>query len=266
MLPLSEIALVFGASFAAIMACMLALWLVSIPLRDVSIVDIFWGPGFAVVAWVSFALADGSPQRKWLVAILTTIWAARLGFYLLWRKFGEGEDPRYTRLIEHLAPRNRHVIGLTRVFGLQGVLMWVVAFPVMFAQTIREPASLGIAALAGAALWLVGFAFESIGDWQMARFKADPENSGEVMDRGLWRYTRHPNYFGDVCVWFGLFLIACDSPWGILTIVGPIMMTYFLLKVTGKALLERRMSRKKPNYAAYIARTSGFVPWFPKRG
>lgn len=257
-----ELALVLAASAGAILLSMLALWLLSIPLRDASIVDIFWAPGFAVAAWVSFALSSGTSARKWLLAILTTIWAARLGLYLLWRKRGHGEDPRYTRMIEHLGAAKRHRITLTRVFLLQGVVMWAVALPVMAGQVWREP--LGVFAYLGAAIWLIGFVFEAVGDWQMARFKADPANKGKVMDRGLWRYTRHPNYFGDACIWVGLWLIACDHPPGFVLIVSPALMTYFLVAVTGKALLERRLTRKNPDYAAYIARTSGFFPLPPK--
>ena len=258
-----ELALVLAANAGVLLACMLALWLLSIPLKDASIVDIFWGPGFAVAAWVSFALAGGAPARKWLVAILTTVWALRLGFYLMWRKRGEGEDPRYTALINHLGPERRHWTTLTRVFLLQGVVMWIVALPVMAAEVWREP--LGAFAYLGAALWLAGFLFETIGDRQMARFKSDPANRGKVMDRGLWRYTRHPNYFGDACVWFGLWLIACDHPLGFATVIAPVLMTYFLVKVTGKSLLERRLKRAKPDYAAYVARTSGFFPLPPRR-
>lgn len=259
----AELALVAGAGAAAIFAAMLLLWLLSIPLKDASIVDIFWGPGFAVAAWVAFAFANGSPARKWLVVALTTIWALRLGLYLLWRKRGHGEDPRYTALINHLGPEKRHRTTLMRVFLLQGVVMWVVALPVMAAQIWREP--LGPLAYIGAALWLVGFLFEAVGDGQMTRFKADPANKGKVMDRGLWRWTRHPNYFGDACVWFGLWLVACDHPLGLALVISPLLMTYFLVKVTGKALLERRLKRANPAYADYIARTSGFFPLPPRR-
>ena len=258
-----EIAQVLAACAGAILASMLALWLLSIPLRDASIVDIFWGPGFAVAAWVSFALAGGDPARRWLVAILTTIWALRLGLYLLWRKRGHGEDPRYTALIDHLGAEKRHWTTLTRVFLLQGAVMWVVALPVMVAQVWREP--IGVFAYLGTGLWLAGFLFEAAGDWQMTRFKADPANRGKVMDRGLWRYTRHPNYFGDACVWFGLWLVACDHALGFATVLSPLLMTYFLVAVTGKALLERRLKRANPEYAAYIAKTSGFFPLPPKR-
>jgi steroid 5-alpha reductase family enzyme len=134
-----ELALIAGAGAGAIIAAMLLLWLLSIPMKDASIVDIFWGPGFALAAWVSFALAGGDAARKWLVVALTTIWALRLGLYLLWRKRGHGEDPRYTALINHLGPEKRHRTTLTRVFLLQGVIMWLVALPVMAAPAWREP-------------------------------------------------------------------------------------------------------------------------------
>lgn len=259
-----EIVLVLSLCFVAVFACMLALWALSIPLKDVSIVDVFWGPGFAVAAWVAAIVSGGDPVHKWVIVALTTVWAVRLGFYLTWRKWGEGEDPRYTALIDHLGPENRIWTGLVRVFITQGVIMWLVALPVMLGQVWREPVGLGVLAWIGVALWLVGFLFESIGDWQMVRFKADPSNAGKVMDRGLWRYTRHPNYFGDACVWFGLWMIASDNPWGLLTVISPILMTYFLLRVTGKSLLERRLKRSRPEYVDYVNRTSGFIPWFPK--
>jgi steroid 5-alpha reductase family enzyme len=259
-----EFAIALAASAGGIAVCMLLLWLISIPLRDVSIVDIFWGPGFAVAAWAAFAFVDGAGPHGWVAAVLTTIWALRLGAYLVWRKRGHGEDPRYTAFINHLGAERRHWTGLTRVFGMQAAIMWVVAWPVVVAQVWSTPADLGPAAWAGIAIWTLGFLFESVGDWQLVRFRADPANAGKVMDRGLWRYTRHPNYFGDACVWWGLFLLACDNPWGLVTILSPVLMTFFLVKRTGKALLERRLKRSRPDYEDYIRRTSGFIPWPPR--
>ena len=260
----ADVGIALAAAAIAIAVCMLLLWLVSIPLRDVSIVDIFWGPGFAVAAWAAFAAVPGDALHGWVSATLTTIWALRLGLYLGWRKRGHGEDPRYTAFINHLGAERRHWIGLTRIFGTQAAIMWVVAWPVIFVQAWPGSAALGVAAWTGIALWTLGFLFEAVGDWQLTRFRADPANQGRVMDRGLWRYTRHPNYFGDACVWWGLFLIACDTPWGLVTIVSPVVITSLLVTRTGKALLERRLKRSKPGYADYIRRTSGFVPWPPK--
>lgn len=260
----ADVAIALGAAAAAIAVCMLILWLVSIPLRDVSIVDIFWGPGFAVAAWAAFASTPGETPHRWAALALVSIWSLRLGLYLWWRKRGHGEDPRYTAFVDHLGPERRHWTGLTRVFGLQAVIMWVVAWPVVFVQAWAVPSALGPVAWAGIGVWTLGFLFESVGDWQLTRFRADPANAGKVMDRGLWRYTRHPNYFGDACVWWGLFLIACDNLWGLLTVASPVLMTFFLVRRTGKALLERRLTRSKPGYRDYIRRTSGFVPWWPK--
>ena len=234
-------------SCGAVLAGMLALWLVSIRLNDASIVDIFWGPGFVVVAVVSYAVTNGAPGRSALVLGLVALWGLRLGAYLLWRKRGKGEDPRYTALVEHLKPMPRHRVTLTRVFLLQAGILWLVSLPIPLAMAIREPAALGLPAYLGLALFALGFSFEAIGDWQLARFKADPANAGKIMDRGLWRYTRHPNYFGDSCVWFGLWLVASDHWLGLFAVVSPLAMTWFLVAVTGKKLLERRLKRAGRN-------------------
>ena len=256
------------ATAAAVLGCVLILWVISIRISDMSIIDIFWGPGFAVVAIVGFVLsadADaGSGTRRILATVLTVAWAVRLGAYLWWRNHGKGEDPRYTAAFRNRIQHNLHWHTLTRVFLLQGLLIWLISMPVQLAQYLTRPSTLGIPAALGTLLWLIGFLFEAISDSQLARFKADPANRGHVMDRGLWRYTRHPNYFGNACLWWGLWLIACDHWVGLLTVFAPVLMTHFLLNVTGKALLERRMSRSRPEYVAYIARTSGFFPWPPK--
>ncbi|MBM3666254.1 MAG: DUF1295 domain-containing protein [Actinobacteria bacterium] len=247
-----------------VLALMTALWAPSVALRDSSIVDIFWGSGFVVIAWVGFALGEGSHDRSLLLAALVTVWGLRLSIHLAVRNLGKGEDPRYTRM------RRRHgdrwpLRSLFVVFWLQGALMWVVSLPVQVAMSDPTPAGLGALDYAGAALWLVGFAFESIGDRQLARFKADPANRGEVMDRGLWRYTRHPNYFGDFCVWWGIWLVALASGGAWWTVVGPVVMSLLLIRVSGAALLERSLSDSRPGYADYVARTSGFIPMPPRR-
>lgn len=257
-----------AATAGVIAACMLLLWLLSVRLNDMSIVDIFWGPGFGVVAVTTYLLsADaGMPARRMLVTALTIAWAVRLGIHLYVRNHGKGEDPRYTAAFRAPGARNVHLRSLLRVYLLQGALIWLISMPVQLAEYQREPTSLGLGALAGSALWLIGFLFEAVSDWQLARFKADPANRGRIMDRGLWRYTRHPNYFGNACLWWGLFLIACDSWTGLFTLFAPALMTYFLVNVTGKRLLESRMSQARPEYAAYIRRTSGFLPWPPRQG
>jgi steroid 5-alpha reductase family enzyme len=253
-----------GTNLLLVMTLMTGLWLISIVLKDVSFIDSFWAYGMVIVAATSYGLADGVPQRQQLLLVLTAIWGLRLGTYLFLRWRREGADRRYVALLSK-APGNPHVFSLTKVFLLQGVLLWLVTLPVQLGQLAQAPAVLGPLAYAGAALALVGIAFESIGDWQLARFKADPANAGQVMDRGLWRYTRHPNYFGDACVWWGLYLIAAETALGRWTIISPLFLTFILIKWSGAALLERRLKRSRPGYEDYVARTSGFIPWPPKK-
>ena len=253
------------ASAGAIAALMLATWLLSLALRDASIVDLVWGLGFVLVAWVAFAVGEGSEARRTLVVLLTTLWGLRLAAYLAWRNIGSGEDYRYE------AMRRRHgdrfaLVSAYLVFGLQGLLMWIVSLPVQAAMVPGSPSGLVVLDFVGVGLWCVGMFFEVVGDLQLARFKADPANSGEVMDRGLWRYTRHPNYFGDFCVWWGLYAIALatgDAWWAI---VGPLVMTVLLMRVSGVPLLERHLARRRPGYEQYARRTSAFFPRPPRTG
>ncbi len=245
-------------------ALMTALWLVSLPLQNVSIVDIFWGPGFAVIAIASLLLAEGNAERQLLLSVLTTLWALRLGIYLAVRNIGHGEDYRYAqwRAAAEEKGQNFAVRALFRVFLLQGMLMWIIALPVQLGQVPAAPA-LGWAAAVGTLLWLLGFLFEAIGDWQLRRFKSDPDNQGKVMDRGLWRYTRHPNYFGNACLWWGLWLIAVEAA-PLWTILSPAIMTFLLMKVSGVSLLEQSLKTSKPGYEEYVKRTNAFFPGPPR--
>jgi steroid 5-alpha reductase family enzyme len=247
-----------------VLAAMTALWLVSVVVRDSSIVDIFWGSGFVLVAWAAFALADGSDDRRLLLAVLVTVWGLRLTIHLARRNLGKGEDRRYAEMRERHGDRWL-LRSLVVVFWLQGALMWVVSLPVQVTMTDATPAGLGALDWAGVALWAVGFAFESVGDLQLTRFKANPANRGEVMDRGLWRYTRHPNYFGDFCVWWGIWLVALATGSAWWTLIGPVVMSVLLIRVSGAALLERSLTRRREGYADYVARTSAFFPWPPRR-
>ena len=240
---------------------MLTVWLISLPLRDVSIVDIAWGLGFVLVAWTSF-LAGTSSERNLLLPVLTTAWGLRLSGYLAWRNIGKPEDYRY-REMRNYRPRSFPIRSLLTVFALQGLLMWIIALPL---QTVHPSGTPSVMLMTiGALLWVIGFAFESIGDWQLARFKADPTNTGRVMDRGLWRYTRHPNYFGDFLVWWGFYLLALasGSPWW--SVVGPLVMSVLLMKVSGVTLLEKSLKHRKQGYAEYVARTNTFFPWWPRQ-
>lgn len=264
MSPGGNLAEVFLASSAAVGAAVLALWLVSLAIRDASIVDVFWGLGYVGIAWIAFALGDGEPGRKLATALAASLWGLRLGGHLAWRNLGAGEDPRYARMRQHHGSRF-WIVSLATVFGLQGVLMLVISLPIQVAQARAGP-PLGVLDAAGLALVATGLGLEAVADLQLSRFRADPSQRGRVLDRGLWRYSRHPNYFGDAVVWWGIWLVACSAPWGFWTIVSPALMTFLLLRVSGVALLERGLARSKPGWAEYAARTSAFVPWPPRRG
>ena len=247
---------------AAVGGSMLALWVVSLALRDVSIVDVVWGPELALVALVAALRGDGDPARRWLLLALTAGWGLRLGAHLLRRKLAEpGEDRRYARMRAQRGGRFG-LWSLWAVFGLQAVLILVVSLPLQAAATRKAAVDAVIAP--GLALFAVGLLFEAVGDEQLRRFKADPANRGQVMDRGLWRYTRHPNYFGDACVWWGLWLVALPAGGTWWTAVGPAVMTLLLVRVSGKDLLERDIGERRPSYADYVRRTSGFVPLPPR--
>jgi len=256
---------VITTAVAAVALLMVSTWIVATIRRDVSVVDIVWGLGFAVVAVCSLVVGDGAAARRVLLAVLVGVWGLRLAGYLAWRNLGHGEDRRYRKMRDARGPWF-WLISLATVFGLQGLLMVVVALPVQLSAGAEDPRRLGPLAAVGAGLWLVGLVFEAGGDLQLARFKADPVNEGKVMDRGFWRYTRHPNYFGDVCVWWGIFLVAAETAPGRWGVAGPILMTVFLLRVSGVSLLERDIGERRPAYAAYIERTSAFLPRPPRDG
>ncbi len=256
---------VLGWSALAVAAVMLTTWVISLPLRDASIVDPVWPLGFVVVGWVAGLTGRGDGLRVTVLVALVTVWGLRLSFHLARRNFGHGEDPRYQ------AMRKKHgerfgLISLVTVFGTQGVLMWIVSLPLQLGSGIDGRATGWAVLLAvGAAVWLLGFVFEAVGDAQLTAFKADPASKGQVMDQGLWRYTRHPNYFGDACVWWGIFLVAAGAGgWAWAAVVGPIVMTVFLRNVSGVTLLEKSMAERRPGYTDYVRRTSPFVPRPPR--
>ncbi len=259
-----ELPQVLAAAAGVIVVLMVVTWLISVVIKDASIVDIIWGFGFVLVAWASFVTGDGYDARKWLITLLASAWGLRLSIYLFIRNHGKGEDYRYRAMRKRWGPRFP-VISLVTVYGLQGLLMFVISMPLQVAQLSGMPDHLTVLDYAGAAIWLVGFAFESIGDLQLARFKADPANAGKVMNRGLWRYTRHPNYFGDAVLWWGLFVIALARWENALVVFSPIAMTILLTRVSGVPLLEASLKRRREGYAEYVANTSSFIPLPPKR-
>lgn len=231
-------------------------------------VDALWGAAFAVVAVTTAALTSGygDPWRRWLLTVCTVVWGLRLSAHIARRGWGAGEDPRYTAMLAKASGHHPARAAFTRVYLLQAVLVWFISLPVQvgMAGTGRSTAGTAAAA-AGVALWLAGLFFEAVGDWQLARFQTDPAHRGHLMTTGLWRYTRHPNYFGDACVWWGLFLIAAGTGTGLLTVVGPILMTWLLTAGSGKPLMEAHLSATRPGYADYAARTSAFIPRPPRR-
>ena len=248
-----------------ILILMVTLWAISVVIQDSSIADIYWGLGFVIAAFFTAFISDGIAERQSLILWLTTIWGLRLAIYIGWRNRG-GEDPRYARFRQHIESKggNFAIHSLKHVYLLQGFFMWLVSLVLIFSMVMTDPGMLGPLAYTGVAVWAIGMVFETVGDWQLARFLGDPSNNGKVMDRGLWRYTRHPNYFGEACVWFGFFLIAMENIAGIVTIISLATIYYALLGPTGKRLLEQRMSKKRPEFEAYKQRTSGFFPLPPK--
>ena len=247
-----------------ILGLMVLLWLLSLVLKNSSIVDIFWGTGFVIVAWAAFLLTpEGFAARKLLLSGLVTIWGLRLSLYILARNWGKPEDFRYQAWRKEAGPA-WWWRSFFKVFLLQGVILWIVATPLLAAQISARPGYLTWLDYLAIPVWLIGFFFEAAGDWQLARFKADPANKGRVLQTGVWRYTRHPNYFGDATQWWAYYLIAL-AVGGWWTIFSPIIMTTLLLRVSGVALLEKTLKEEKPGYKEYVERTSEFIPWFPKQ-
>lgn len=269
----------------AVAALMLFVWLLSLIRNDASIVDTFWGLGFVMIALICYGIGGGYQPRRVFITALTVVWGLRLSIYIFWRNKGKGEDYRYRAMRKRIG-KWFPIVSLFMVFALQGVLMWIISLPIQatalshvearsisfdlpFLRAIGftasvEPWSLGFTDFLGMLVWFAGFLFESIGDYQLARFKSDPASKGKVMDRGLWRYTRHPNYFGDATLWWGLWLISLSTPLGVWTAISPLIVTGLLMKVSGVALLEKTLTRTKPEYHDYIRRTSSFFPWFPR--
>lgn len=224
-----------------------------------NVIDVTWGLLFCCVAIASFIVSagEGDDTRRWLLLAMTLVWGSRLAWHMAMRSRGHGEDPRYAQLLE-----GRGELGIIlMVYGLQGVIALIVAMPLVVGSLTSE--SMGVLAYVGVLVWLVGIVFETVGDRQMAAYKADPDR-GPVMDSGLWRFTRHPNYFGDACVWVGIFLITAEHWPGVLTIPSTALMVYLLAFGSGKRVLERHMA-ERPGYRAYMERTSGFFP-LPPRG
>ncbi|MCH9649294.1 MAG: DUF1295 domain-containing protein [Deltaproteobacteria bacterium] len=255
--------------WAGLLAGAFLLWLLSLRLKNAGIVDIFWGLGFVGLTWFAHfhSNSPGSTESagpaQWLHLVLVTIWGVRLAGYIGWRNHGQSEDYRYAAMRERHG-RSFWWVSLFTVFLLQATLVAALGCLLVIVQT-TTPRSVTPWDLLGAGLWSVGFLFESVGDAQLHRFKADPRHRGQVLDRGLWRYTRHPNYFGEALLWWGYAAFALGSAGSIWTLWSPLVMTLLLLKVSGVALLEKTIVERRPGYRQYIESTNAFLPWFPKR-
>ncbi len=261
-MPLETVLAVNGA---LVLGAVVLLWLLSIPLRDVSIIDMAFALLLVAVAGLSLALSPAGGSLQWLLLGMVLAWGLRMSWHLVRRNWGHGEDPRYSKLRNWVGDERAFIwLSLRKVFLLQGVVIWLVALPVQVAMQGAAGISPGWLAAAGVLIWLLGLACETIADLQLTRFRADPESRGRVLDSGLWRYSRHPNYFGELCVWWGIYLVACEVPWGFLTIIGPLAYSHLVINVTGQATLDKKLAREKPAYRDYMARTSGLVPLPPR--
>lgn len=259
-------------NFGGLLAVILVLWAGSVLIRDVSFIDAFWAFGMVLLAWGSARqVGIGAPHGQLLLG-LTTLWGLRLAVHLGVRWARSGEDPRYKRIMARTMEAKGWGwarVSLFTVFLTQAPLLFITCLPAqvgIWANAADPFRDVGIVGWIGAAAAIVGTAFETIGDWQLGRFRADPANKGKVLDTGLWRYTRHPNYFGDALTWWGIWLVAADTghwaAWA--SVVGPVFLTFTLTRWSGKALLEKGLHKTRPDYADYVQRTSGFIPWPPK--
>jgi len=241
---------------------MTAWFLLALKRKDNSIADVAWGTGFIIVAWSTFLLNGSFSPRQWIVNLLVLIWGLRLAIRIHLRNRGKGEDVRYRKWREEWG-KSFVLRSYLQVFLLQGFILLLNITPVLFINTYAA-GDLGILDVLGLILWLLGFFFESLADWQLDRFLKDPGNRGKVMDRGLWRYSRHPNYFGEVTMWWGIYILTLSVPGGWMSIIGPLTITYIILFVSGVPMTERFMEGN-PVFDDYKRRTSVFIPWFPRK-
>ena len=246
-----------------ILSLVTLLWVWSVFIKNVSIIDIFWGLGYVIVNSLYFFSSEVYNQRKIVLLILVALWGLRLTVYLGWRNYGKQEDYRYQEFRKKYGPERYWWFSYFQVFLLQGTLIMIISLPFLGIHGDNNVNALNLLDYIAIVFWLIGFLFETIGDYQLAKFKSNPNNKGNVLNSGLWRYTRHPNYFGDATVWFAyaLFSIAAGSYW---FIIGPIIMVFLIIKVSGVALLEDTLKDTKPKYKEYIQKTNSFFPWFPK--
>lgn len=260
-----------AANAAILLAAILLLWAYSVRIRDVSFIDAFWAFGMVILAWASWAQSSAPGARSHLLLGLTTLWGLRLSWHLWNRWRAQGEDPRYAKIMSARMEKQGWSwakTSLLAVFLTQVPLLFITCLPAQLGIWASDGGRtvIGPIGAAGALIAFIGIAFETIGDAQLNAFRANPANKGKVLDTGLWRYTRHPNYFGDACTWWGIWMVAAESGLpGWISIIGPVFLTFTLTRWSGKPLLEKGMKKTRPDYADYVARTSGFFPWPPKQ-
>lgn len=254
------LSMIFSSALPVLAAVFFILWIYSIIIDDVSFIDAFWSLGFLIAASAVYINVPGPSYTAHIIMGMTALWALRLGWHLWVRWRAHGADKRYLKILGDRQGLRRHIFTLWFVFGLQGALILVIVTPIV-ATLHDNPDVIPVTAYLGLVVFSIGFLFEAIGDYQLKQFRHDPNNQGKVLDTGLWRYTRHPNYFGDACVWWGLWLISAD----LTVIFAPLLMTFILVKWSGKPLLERGLKQTRPDYNDYIERTSGFIPMPPKQ-
>jgi len=260
---MAEYLSIYLTGLVILLAFMSVLWIASVMLTNASIVDPFWGLSFVIVVWFYFARTpDGDALRNSLLTALVTLWGLRLTLYLLWRNWGHGEDFRYQAFRRKYGPDRYWWISFFQTFMLQGVLVWIISSSLLGAQV--QGGGLNILDYLGISIWIIGITFEAGSDFQLARFKGDPDNQGKLLQTGFWRYTRHPNYFGDAACWWGFGLMSIAAG-GYLAALGAVVMTVLIIRVSGVALLEKSLTRDKPGYDAFARRTSAFIPLPPRK-
>jgi steroid 5-alpha reductase family enzyme len=251
-------------NLASVIILLLCGWIYSLIKKNVTIADSLWGLGFMIIAWRTFYVTDGYIGRKIMILTLVSIWGLRLFLYITKRGIGKGEDPRYGEWRKQYG-RNFWLVSLFKVFLVQALFMWMISLSLQFGQIASSPDYLTFLDFTGMAIWIIGFLCESFADLQLSRFLADPKNKGRIMNQKLWKYSRHPNYFGESTMWWGIYIIACSTSGGVFTFISPVLITYTLLRLTGVTLMEKTRFGDNPEYKEYVRRTSSFIPWFPKK-
>jgi steroid 5-alpha reductase family enzyme len=263
--PLLSIVPDLLANLGLALGAVLGLWLISIPLRDVSIIDMVFGVIMTAIVLLSWHSGSSAEPGRSLLPGLVVLWALRMTTHLVQRNWGHGEDPRYSKLRGWVEGEwVFHWLSLRKVFLLQGVVLWLATLPAQVFLLLPGPAPLPWLVLPGALIAAFGLVYETVADRQLKAFRRREELRGTVLQSGLWRFSRHPNYFGELCFWWGIFLLACAQPLAFVTVVGPLAYSYLIVNITGQATLDKKLAREKPGYAEYMARTNGMIPWWPK--